>query len=124
MTTQREYTDAYRRELRKREADGTLAGWRPLKIGTEREAAPRFFRRAVAAARAAQRRVGTPARAQRPRARREARRTSARTGTAPPDADPHLAEPASGISLAALFGYEGAVRDDRDGPDDRWGEPS
>jgi hypothetical protein len=55
VTTPAGYHRAYHRELRRREADGTLAAWRPLRIGSEREEAPRWFTAAVRNAK----RVGT-----------------------------------------------------------------
>jgi hypothetical protein len=95
MTRVEQRQRSYRRELRKREADGSLSSWTPVRIGGETEQAPRWFRAAVRAAKAPVQAAPAPAPSVRPRERADRRRESASTG-APPDDPTHLAEPESG----------------------------
>jgi hypothetical protein len=129
MTREQQYERAYRRELARREERGDLAAWKPLRIGDEVERAPRWFRRAVAEARATQAPVAVaaaPARRPRSRARRESPTRSCAARGAPPDADPHLPGPAEGLPLqlvaVALFG-SGLRAPARNDFGDEWGEP-
>lgn len=98
MTRAEQRQRAYRRLHSRLSADGELAAWRPLRIDDEREIAPRWFVRAVRAARQPVHAPPAPMRSVRPRERREGRRRHASTA-APPDAGPHLAKPASGYPL-------------------------
>jgi hypothetical protein len=115
--THPEYDSAYRRLLIRLSERDELASWTPLRIGDEREQAPRWFRRAVADARSARRPVAATAttpRRSRSRERRESHsgRSSARGA---PDGDPHTLESGQNITVQAGVPHKFASYPELDG---------